>query len=114
MEHIRNITTDILLSLVTCGLYNVYWQYKQIEAVNEIIAEERYSFIKWFLLSLITCGLYHIYHEYRMSEDLARALGEEPSAAGLTAAVLSFFALSIIVDAIHQSKINQYYHHKGL
>ena len=40
-EHVRNIAVCIILSLVTCGIYNVYWQYKQMESVNDMLHEER-------------------------------------------------------------------------
>ena len=105
-QYVRNIALDIVLSVVTCGLYNLYWQYQQIDAVNVILREEKYSFVSWLLLTLVTCGLYHIYHEYRMSSDLASAAGQDPASAGLTAVVLSIFGLSIVVDAIQQSQIN--------
>lgn len=106
MEHVRNITLDILLSLVTCGVYNLYWQYRQIEALNDILRQDKYSFVQWLLLTFITCGLYHVYHEYRMSTDLAEG---SPTASndGLIAIVLTLFGMSVVVDAIQQSKINE-------
>lgn len=109
MEHVRNIAVDLILSVVTCGLYNLYWQYKQIDAVNDILKQEKYSFISWLLLCLVTCGLYHIYHEYRMSTDLAEAAGRPASNDGLIAIVLTIFGLAIVVDAIQQSQINNHY-----
>ena len=106
-EHVRNIAVCIILSLVTCGIYNVYWQYKQMESVNDMLQEERYSFLRWFLFTLLTCGLYHIYHEYRLSTDIAKTLGRDPGNDGLIAILLSVFGLSIVVDAIQQSQINE-------
>ena len=106
-EHVRNIAVCIILSLVTCGIYNVYWQYKQMESVNDMLHEERYSFLRWFLFTLITCGIYHIYHEYRLSTDIAKALGRDPGNDGLIAVLLSVFGLSLVVDAIQQSQINE-------
>ncbi len=108
-RHVRNIALDIVLTIITCFLYNFYVQYKQMEAVNDMIKENKYSFITWFLFCMITCGLYHIYHEYRKSSDVARVLKKDEGSAGLTAVILTFFGLGIICDAIQQSEINSYY-----
>ena len=33
----------ILLSIITCGLYNIYWNYKQFEAMNKLLGREEYD-----------------------------------------------------------------------
>ena len=113
-EHVRNIALDIVITLLTCGLYNLYVQAKQMAAINEMLGEERYTFVPWLLLTLVTCGIYHIYHEYRMSTDIAVAQGREPGSDAVIVIVLSLFGMSIVVDAIQQSQINQYYGDGGL
>lgn len=113
-EHVRSVAVGIVLSLITCGLYNLFWQAKQMSAANDMLGEDKYSFWPWLGLSLITCGVYHIYHEYRMSEDLARALGREPGHECIVAVLLSVFGLSLVVDAIQQSQINEHFGEEGL
>ena len=107
-EYVRSIPFDIILALVTCGLFNLWVQARQMEAVNAMIREEKYSFLPWFLFTLITCGLYHIYHEYRMSNDIASVTGGSDNDA-LISIVLCIFGLALVVDAIQQSHINRYY-----
>lgn len=107
--NVRSIGLAIVLSLVTCGIYNLYWQYKQIEALNDMLRDDKYGFWGWLVLSTITCGLYHVYHEYRMSEDLATLCDREGRNDAVLSLVLSLFGLSIVVDAIQQSHINEYY-----
>lgn len=99
----------LVLTLVTCGLYNFYWQYQQMLAVNEMLGEQKYSFWLWLLLTIVTCGLYHVYHEYRMSEDIARLCERPDKNDGLVSLLLTLFALSIVADAIQQSHINAYF-----
>ena len=43
MEHLhfRNIALDIVINILTCGLYNLYVQYKQCEAVNDMLKEQK-------------------------------------------------------------------------
>ena len=43
-EHRRSIAVSLLLTLVTCGLYNFYWQYLQMLAANEMLARDKYRF----------------------------------------------------------------------
>jgi hypothetical protein len=107
--HIRNIALDIILTLITCFMWNIYVQYKQICAMNDILKEQKYDFVAWFFFTVITCGLYHIYHEYRVSTDLARVLKKPQETSGLLAVILTFFGVSLILDAIQQSEINAYF-----
>lgn len=108
-DHIRNIATDIILTLITCGIFNLYIQHRQIQSVNEMLQEDKYSFVSWFLLTLVSCGLYHIYHEYRKSGDIAQAIGDTSSNEPLINVVLTVIGFSIVADAIQQSQINKYY-----
>ena len=108
--HVRNIVMDLLLTLITCGLYNFYIQYVQINAINDILKTPKYSFIMWLLLTLVTCGMYHIYHEYIMTRDLVDAF---PTPSGsmepVVSIILTVMGLPFIADAIQQNMINRFY-----
>ena len=110
-EHHIDIATGIILSLVTCGLYNIYWNYRQFEALNKLLGREEYKFVPWLLLSIVTCGLYHIYYEYKMGSDLyewLRGHGREVSAnLPLIGLVLSCLGLTVLADAVYQHEINK-------
>jgi hypothetical protein len=108
-EHVRNIAVDIILTLVTCGLFNLYVQYRQMVAVNAILKEEKYSFVLWLVLTLVTCGLYHIYHEYRKTTDLVKHVPGLSSSEPLISVVLTVLGLFIVADAIQQTHINDYF-----
>jgi hypothetical protein len=108
-EYVRNIALDLILTLLTLGLYNLWVQHRQMVAVNAMLRQDKYSFWRWFLLSLVTCGIYHVYHEFRKSEDIARVLGRPGSNDGLVNLILTIIALGFIADAIQQSRINEYY-----
>ncbi len=114
-NHYRNIAVDLILTILTCGLYNIYVQYVQIKALNDFYGFDRYSFPMWLLLTIITCGLYHLYHEFRMTVDLVEKTGKtDGSIEGILSIFLSAFGLSLIVDAIQQSYINKISGHNGL
>ncbi len=58
----RSIVAGILLTLVTFGIYGLYWQYKQMATLNAWLERNEYSFWLWFFLSIITCGIFGIYY----------------------------------------------------
>jgi hypothetical protein len=114
-DYVRSVAADIILTIVTCGLWNIWVQARQIRAVNFMINKEKYSFWIWAGLTLITCGLWHIYHEFRLSQDISLAMGKGPSdMSPVVHLLLSIFALSIIADALQQAEINTYFGNNDL
>lgn len=116
-DRVRSIPVDIILTLITCGIYNLYWNYKQMESCNELLGRNEFSWGTWFLLSLITCGIYHIYYQYKMGEALFLIEKSEnvPVFDNLPMVSLlgTLFGFSIVVDAIHQDQINKIYEAKN-
>ena len=106
-----NIALDIVLSIITCGIYWLFWQARQIRALNYMLKEQRFSFLLWFLVSLITCFLFNIYYEYIMAQaivEIQKKQGKTPSNdLPVLSLVLSIFGLHIITDAIQQNEINK-------
>ncbi|MFI5349967.1 MAG: DUF4234 domain-containing protein [Elusimicrobiota bacterium] len=110
-EHHIDVAAGIIFSVITCGLYNVYWNYRQMQALNILMGRREFSFAKWAILTLLTFGLYHIYYEYRMGVELqgwltahGRAVNEHLALIGL---LLSMFALTVVADAVYQHELNK-------
>ncbi|MDE7213454.1 MAG: DUF4234 domain-containing protein, partial [Anaeroplasmataceae bacterium] len=59
----REIVTVILLSIFTCGIYALYWNYTTAEALNNEVedGEPLRNYIVAILLGVITCGIYLLY-----------------------------------------------------
>jgi hypothetical protein len=110
-SHRVDIVMGIVFSVLTCGLYNVYWNYRQMLAMNALLGREEYSFLKWAILTLVTCGIYHIYYEYRMGSDLHAWLSEHGHAVDSNLSMiglgLSLIGLTVVADAIYQREINK-------
>jgi hypothetical protein len=112
-EGIRSIGIGILLTLVTCGIYGLFWQYKQIETLNAWTKRDDFSFWLWLLLSIVTFGIFAIYYEYKM----AKAINEIQEDRGLRlqgdlaviCIVVSLFGFWFASLAIQQSNINRFY-----
>ncbi len=106
----RNIVLAIVLSLVTCGIYGLYWTYKEVEESNEASGETTPTPIAVILLSLVTCGIYGIYWYYIVGKRMATAgqrhgvVIEEKSILYL---ILSLVGLSIVNDILIQVDLNK-------
>lgn len=107
----RNVGLCILFSILTCGLYGLYWIYKITEELNFFSEDQSISPGLTILLSIITCGLFTIYWSYKMGKQIFIAQEKlsifPQSDDSVMYLVLSIFGLTIISCAIMQSHINK-------
>lgn len=112
-EAVVPIGMGILFSLLTCGIYALFWQYKQIQVLNAWLEREELDFLTWLGLSIITCGLFALYYEYKM----AKAVNEIQERGGmrvnedlaLLCVGLAVFSFGLVSMAIQQGEINKFY-----
>jgi len=101
----------ILLSIVTCGIYYLYWIYAMSDEVNRSIGDNTdLSPATELLLSIVTCGLYTIYWYYKFGKKLVQLAGMRGTYVtdnSLVCVLLSIFGFGIISAAILQSQYNQ-------
>ena len=92
----RNIGLAIVLSIVTCGIYGIYWfitlndEVKQ-KSKDATLASGGLAFV----LTLVTCGIYGYYWAYRMGK-----------ATLVLYIILQFFGLAIVNYALIQNDMN--------
>ena len=112
-EAVVPIGMGIIFSILTCGIYSLFWQYKQILVLNAWLGHEELDFLTWLGLSIITCGLFAIYYEYKM----AKAVNEVQEHNGmrvnedlaLLCVALTFLGMGLVSLAIQQGEINKFY-----
>ena len=109
LEFVSSIAADIIFTLITCGIYNLFVQNRQIKALNYILGGNKYSFIKWLLLTICTCGIYHVYHQYILSKDLDGSTGKQNPNLPLISLLLTLFGMTMLADAFIQNVINEYF-----
>ena len=107
----RSIALCIILSIVTCGIYGIYWLIVLVNDLN-IATEEpnETSGGMVFLFSLITCSIYEIYWMYKAGnrlDDLKVRLGRQRESRGIVYLLLSIFGLSIVAFALIQNELNK-------
>ena len=72
----RSLFMYIILTLVTCGIYGIYFIYKLAEDANEMCfedGEKTPGLGMYFLLSLVTCGFYSYYWLYKIQNRFQAA-----------------------------------------
>jgi hypothetical protein len=57
---VRSPIAVILLSIVTCGIYQIYWLFKVSGDVNNALGEQRISAPLYFLLGLLCFPLIYV------------------------------------------------------
>ncbi len=99
----RNIAVCIILMIVTCGIYGLYWQYRLTEDCNALYPND-YSTSGGMavLLTFITCGIYGFYWAYQMG----RKVSKDDSSSSILYVLLYLF-LGIVCYALLQSEINK-------
>ncbi len=107
----RNIAICIVLSIVTCGIYGIYWMICLANDANTVSGEPNgTSGGMVFLFTLITCGIYHFYFMYKQGEKIDRARQNRNmpgSNGGVLYLVLSIFGLTIVSYALIQDELNK-------
>lgn len=102
----RGIPLAIILSIVTCGIYTIYWQIKLTDEMNTLLNKPNAtSGLMAFIYSVITCGIYFIYWLYKMGDNVDELKGKSGDT-GILYLVLGVLCLGIIPMALAQDAIN--------
>ena len=105
----RNIALCIILSLVTCGIYGLYWFVCLTDETNAAANEEGTSGVLALVLTIVTCGIYGLYWAYKRGELLDKAKvnrGMPASNGGVLYLILYIFG-GIIAYALIQNELNK-------
>lgn len=107
----RNIGLAILFSVITCGIYGIYWMVVVTDDTNKSVNDiNGTSGGIAVLLSIVTCGIYGIYWAYKEGEKLDNAKnmrGIPSSNSNILYLVLAILGLSIIAIALMQDSLNK-------
>lgn len=107
----KNIVTCIILSIVTCGFYSLYWLYCLVSDINAISDDPNaMSPVLVIILSFVTCGLYFLYWVYKAGSLLDQKMietGRTAESRPVLYVVLALFCLTIVTYVLMQDTINQ-------
>ena len=106
----RDLVLNIILTIVTCGLWGIVWEVRIADDIKLLTGEESLvSGIVLVLLSLVTCGIYFIFWVYNAGNNLElvkAGYGLPTENKGLVYVVLSIFGFSIVALALMQNDLN--------
>lgn len=105
----RNIVTNILLSIVTCGIYGLVWFVTITDDAAEASGDSSPTGGMALLLTIVTCGIYGIYWYYMIGKKLYNAKvnrGMNASNNSILYLILGLFGLGIVNYCLMQSEIN--------
>ena len=114
----RSIPLAIVFTLVTVGLYAIYWIYTLTEDAHAAAGERTTASGGMVILySVITCGIYSFYWLYKMGETIIMAKQRR----GMTVdtnlpiiyLVLALFGFGIISYAVMQNSLNEIVDYDG-
>lgn len=107
----RSIVVCILLTIVTCGIYSIYWMIKLNDELNATAGKpEATSGGLVFLFTLITCGIYGYYWYYKMGENvdaIKTSKGLMSNNSGIIYLVLGLLGLGIVNYCLMQDTLNK-------
>lgn len=110
----RNIVTAIVLSIVTCGIYGLYWFICLTEDTNKLSGDPNATSGGMALvLTIVTCGIYGLYWMYKRGEildnyNIQRGLPQSSNA--ILYLILSIFGLQIVSYCLMQNELNKISH----
>ena len=106
----REIATSIILSIVTGGLYSIYWFITLTDDVGKLSKDDHLRGGMCFLLTLVTCGLYGFYWAYLMGKAMYKIKTEKNIAGtsdnSVIYIILQLFGLQIVTLALVQNDVN--------
>ena len=106
----KDVAVAIILTIVTCGLYGLYWFVSLTNDLNELTDKNGTSGGMALVFSLVTCGLYTFYWMFKSGEKvdiLRRNRGESGEYTSIIYLVLALFGLSIVSYALIQDELNK-------
>lgn len=100
---------SIFLSVITCGIYAIYWYYCILDDLyrsNNVPSTAGRDIV----LTIVTCGIYGIYMYYQMGQLVNSArlnYGLPEKNDSILYLILGIFGLGIVVYALVQNELNE-------
>lgn len=108
----RNIALCILFTILTCGIYGLYWMVVLNDDMLDALNEYGTSGTLVLVLDIVTCGIYGLYWIYQMGQRVDRLnamYGRRSDNSGLLYLLISILGFSIVAYGVTQNELNNFY-----
>ena len=102
----RSIGSAILLSIITLGIYYIFWFIKVNDEMLELRRKKGLPGLIVFVLDVVTLGIYSKFWSYRMGTYAGETTNDSKTGMGIIFLILSFCNLTFANVIILQSVIN--------
>lgn len=103
----RNIVLCIVFSIISCGIYGLYWFVMLTDETNEMSGQtELAGGVLALIFTLISCNIYGWYWAFKMGEKVDQIKGSDANS-GIMFIILQALGLGIINYCIVQDTINK-------
>ncbi len=106
----RSVGVCIVLTIITCGIYGLYWFVCLTEDANTASRTFGTSGGMALLFTILSCGIYGLYWAYKQGEKIDFAKQERgimSSNSGILYLILSVIGLGIVAYALMQNELNK-------
>lgn len=102
----RSIPLAIIFSLLTCGIYGIYWLVCLNDDINTLTGNQSdTSGVMVVIFTLLTCGIYGWFWMWKTGEKVDKMKGSANS--NIAYLILGIFGLGIVAYALMQDAINK-------
>lgn len=101
----RNVVLCILFSIITVGIYGIYWYICLTNDTNKLSKHKTAGGVAAILFTIITFGIYGFYWFYMLGKKVGDFDGG--SSEGVLYLILSLFGLGFISLILAQSALNR-------
>ena len=105
----RNIAVMLILSFITCGIYNLCWMYLARDEFKRLSGYEDINPGLELFLAII-CFPFFYYWIYKFSADIAKYQAENGKYVcdnGVVNLLLAIFGLGLVSELLIQSQLNE-------
>ena len=109
----RELGLSIILSIITCGIYGLYWIACVNDDVNFALNEQDTSGAMVVILSIVTCSIYLYFWAYKIGTKMIKLKtmqangGYVDTNSPILFLVLAIFGLNIVNLALIQNDLNK-------
>ncbi len=108
----RDILVSALLTIITCGIYGIFWFINIVDDLNYASGHtEEQSGVMVFIFSIITCNIYFLYWMYKAGDKVNEMKQRNgiptDSSSGILYLLCCFLGGGVVTYCIIQSELNR-------